>query len=136
MTRRLDVVTVEFQATPAQVWSALMTAHLTLGIPVVKEDRASGTAVYVHRNKGMLDGKRLSTYVDCGSTVTGSRADAYAVTITVSEALSAPRAGTTALSTGLNVWAKNPNESTASVPCSSTNALEKRIVELVVENLK
>ena len=136
MTRRLDVMTVEFQATAAQVWSALSTAHLELGIPVVKADRATGTASYIHRNKGMLDGKRVSTYVDCGSTVTGARADMYAVTITENEALSAPRAGTTALSIGLNTWAKNPNESTASVPCSSTGALEKRIVQLVVENMK
>src|SRR5258708_1289463 len=71
MTRRLDVTTVEFQATAAQVWSALLAAHLELGIPVVKEDRSTGTAVYVHRNKTMLDGKRLSSYVECGSTVTG-----------------------------------------------------------------
>ena len=134
--RQNDVSTVEFQATRAQVWTALVAAHEALGIPAAAVDAKAGTAVYVHKDHPLLDGKRVSAYVDCGTTMTGARADTYNVTIKVTEVLDSPRAGTIAVHTVVNAWAKSLGLSSDAVPCNSTEALEKRIAELLIERLK
>jgi hypothetical protein len=136
LIRRQDVSTIELAAPRDRVWSALIAVHAALGIPAAALDAKTGTAEFVYENRRLLDGKRLSTYVECGSTMTGERADMYSVSIRLNEAVEARGPEASAVYVLVNAWARDVGVSTDPVPCTSTRALEKRIAELVTARLK
>ena len=136
LTRDHEISTIELPASRDRVWKAVVSAHEALGLAMSSLDNMAGTAVYVHQRKHLLEGNRLSKYVDCGSTIYGDRSDTYAVTIKVSVAVEPRGPSATAVHSSVNAWARDPQTSSDAVPCSSTGLLEQRIAELIAGGLK
>ena len=122
-------VQVRVRGTPAGTMAALNQIYADLKIPIgtmSTEKSQIGNASYrvaTHH----IAGKWLSDYVDCGRDQTGgSRADGADVTISVLSAAVAV-GDSTDVRTFVSGWARPLNESTNSVPCQTTGALEQTI---------
>lgn len=125
-----DVVAASREA----VWSALVASYAELGLEVNHLDSASGQmglrSVRVPRRVG---GERLSTYLDCGTGLSGTIADTYRVTLTMLTGV-APGAGGMRLTTDIAAQAvSNEGASGAPVRCSTKGRLEERLHAMVRE---
>jgi hypothetical protein len=136
LTRDHEISTIELPASRDRVWKAVVAAHETLGLAMSSLDNNAGVAVYVHQRSHLLDGNRLSKYIDCGTTIYGDRTDSYAVTVRVTATVESRGPNTTAVHSGVNAWARDPQTSSDAVACSSTGLLEQRIAELIAAGLK
>lgn len=118
------------------VWLALPVVFERLGIPdagAAPDEKLFGTRGYRARR---VEGKRLSTYLDCGSGATAvPRADDYEVTLSVLTSLSAPATGGTMVLTSVDATAKPRSRAGNPVHCASEGTLELRVWELLVELL-
>ena len=83
---------------------------------------------------GRIEGRRLSLFFDCGSSIGGARADRYQVTASVMVQISVGDGGTL-VRTRVGATAKQRNVSGNAVPCQSRRRLERRILELIGEEL-
>jgi hypothetical protein len=122
-------------ATVGQVWSVLPTIFEQLEIETTTLDPAGaimGNAGYVARR---VEGRRLSTYLDCGRSFGREYADSYSVTLGVLVQLDTSADGQTLVRTILDAYARDPSQSGGSVHCITWGSLERRIGELVVEKL-
>lgn len=94
--------------------------------------RLSATASNIRQ----LGGQRLSTYIDCGHSMTSPKADAGQVQLTLSTWLE-PADGGTEVVTQLEASARDSGASTRPVPCSSRGEIERRIMKrLLLESLR
>ncbi len=119
------------------VWLALPQVYDLLGISEVgaaPEEKLFGSRGFRVRR---IEGKRLSTYLDCGSGATAvPRADDYEVTLSVLTSLSQPATGGTTVLTTVDATAKPRAVASNPVHCSSEGTLELRLWELLVEALQ
>jgi hypothetical protein len=118
------------------VWDVLSEVYERLEIPVavrLPEQRVLGNRGFRARR---IEGKRLSTYLDCGRGMTSvPYADEYAVTMLALTQLSRAEAGGTRVETTVDGRAKPQAVSGNQLHCASRGSLEQRVAQLVVELL-
>jgi hypothetical protein len=119
---------VTMELTPDQAWRGLLAAYDALGIPVASMDAGTRFLGANVRTRGRLGGVRLSTYLDCGRTQGGPSADTYDVHLVVETRLQPGELETTRVSTLIEATARPSSFAAAPVRCSSTGALERRIL--------
>lgn len=117
----------------AEAWKRLLAAYDSVGIALTVADEATRTV----GNEGMrrthtLAGKRLSDYLNCGTGSSGGpNADLYAVTMSVVSQVHPVADNSSEIATMVQATAAPMTFGTPPVPCSTTNALEDRLVALV-----
>ena len=124
------------EATVTQVWGVLPGIFEQLAIETTTVDPSQaliGNAGYRARR---IEGRRLSTYFDCGRVMGREYADSYTVTLAVMVQLVTAADGRTVVRTILDAYARDPSTSSASVHCITWGSLERRIGDLVVERLE
>ena len=111
------------------VWAALPDAYNSLEIELTVIDPPSGTIgnrSFIRTRS--LGGKRLSAYFDCGSSMTGMRADEGRMVVSVVSRATAGADGQTSLATTVSgVVQTNEGASAQAIPCASSGALEETI---------
>jgi len=122
-------VTTSIHAPLRAVWAALPEVYNSMGIQLTVIDQPSGTVgnrSFVRTRT--LDGKRMSAYFDCGSSMTGMRADEGRMTITaVSRATDVANGETSLATTVSGTVQTNEGASAQNIPCASTGVLEESI---------
>jgi len=118
-------------ATPLEVWSTLFSVFETLEV----ETRLVDIGALLIGNPGYrarrIEGRRLSTYLECGSGPGRPNADQYEVTLQLMVQLEGGPNGGTIVTTLLDAYAKSRSVSGNAIHCSSRGRLEPRIVELI-----
>jgi hypothetical protein len=131
------IATAEMPVTADAAWQALPRAYAALGIEVKLMDPASRTLGNLQlRPHGGIHGKRMSEYLDCGTTMTGAAmADVYAVHLSVRTQISAN--GTTSRAhTLVSATARSMDgTSNDAVPCISRGKLEPLIAATLLTSL-
>jgi hypothetical protein len=119
------------------VWEVLPTVYQALGIP----DGAGDSRSLVYGNGGYrprrIDGKRLSTYVDCGSGLTAvPNADQYEVTMIILTQLE-PVEGSpgTTVKTTVDANARPRTHAGNQIHCQSKGTLEMRVTNQILLTL-
>lgn len=136
ITRDNDVRSLQLSAPRARVWTALMATHDAIGTTASVLDAGAGSATFIHQNSKQLMGKALSTYVDCGRSTQGARADLYNVTIKVTQLIRAQGENATTLHTVVSAWAKPMGMSGDAIQCYTSGALERKIGEIMQTRLQ
>jgi hypothetical protein len=120
----------------AEAWPALLAAWEALDIPIDQQD-ARGYALRsrAYRMPRQMGGKRRSELLDCGTTMTGQRADAWDVTLEIMTGLRQENPARTRVSTVV-IAAARPREGTSNSPvsCQSKGELEKIIIRQLAEH--
>jgi hypothetical protein len=116
-----------------RVWGAVRAAYDSVSVPVAIMETSTGTIgngnLRVRRRLGTT---MLSRYINCGSTQGGPSADTYEVQLSVSTTVRpGTTAGTTTVTTSVEARGRPITISSEYTICTSTGALEARIVELV-----
>jgi hypothetical protein len=110
-------------------WTRLPAAFASLGLPGGTASESSRTLtvgpVVVARRLG---GARLSTYLNCGNSLSHPNADTHSVHLTVVSQL-VDTGGRTRVETRVHATATPRVTSGAAVACSSSGALERRIAQ-------
>jgi hypothetical protein len=136
LTHQSMVSATAFSGSRAQVWSAVLKAHETLGLPVVSIDEKAGIARYqVVSRTGSIAGRPAGNLVDCGLGSAGPRVTTHRVTMSVTETLATDDTGNTRVLTVVDAIARSPGMSADALPCNSTGKLEKEIVALIAAQL-
>lgn len=123
-------------APAVEAWPALLQAFETLNMPIAeRDDRAYTLRTRGHRMARQIQGKRRSELLDCGSTMTGLRADNWDVTIEVVTALRQENPARTRVAMLVTAVAR-PREGTSNSPvsCQSRGELERIIVRQLAEH--
>lgn len=115
------------------VWGALPAAYSHLGLPINAIDTKThliGTGPVMVRRS--LAGTSLSTYLECGSDVTGqSKANFYSVQLDVRTQLEAAPDSGTIVRTMVEASGRDASSSNNPVRCSTKGHLEHRLTELL-----
>lgn len=129
-------VSSTFSVPPQRVWPLLPAVYERLEIPVLEvapERMTLGNpALEVRR----IDGKRLGSYVDCGTTLSGVVANLYDVTLRIATRLTDSPEGGTLMTTSLDAWAEPRTTRGDPIHCRSRNTLETRVAELLAAFLE
>ena len=135
LTNDLELVNKELPLERALIWGVLPGVYQEFGIPVT----TTNPGIFQVGNAGFevqrVNGKRMNTYLDCGTSRGGPLANSHQVTLTVFTKLievSEQRTEVSTLVTGTAV-----HRSTAGYPvsCRSRETLEEIITDRVVEAL-
>jgi len=117
-----------------KAWTAYPTVFGELGIPpgiVDQKQHVFGNAGL--KMRGSLGGRRLSTYLDCGTTAGMANADTYDLIVRVVSQVVLADAGLASLRTQVEASAHSSGDSGPGVRCVSTGALEARIAHMMSE---
>jgi hypothetical protein len=128
---------VRIPAAPSRVLPALRGVFDDLAIPVTTNDPSSGRLGNTNFWKSRrLGNEPISTYLNCGSTITGLAADTYRVYISLLTAVRPDGSGGSELETAFTAQAQNMEGTTADrVACGTTGRLEERIQKMVLQKL-
>jgi hypothetical protein len=136
LTRQTLVHSVEFAYPHNRVWAALLAAHEHDGMKLTLVDERAGVLAYEFQDRNRdLAGKLAASYVDCGMGPAGPRATTYRLTLRLTHQIESSHKTMTRLSSRVHASARHPGMSSAIIECSSTGALEKRMVGLVAAQL-
>lgn len=116
---------------PQDAWAALPQAFLTLEIEASTVDRPSLSMGNERFVASRIEGRSLSSYIDCGTTFGRARADQFRVTMQVLVQLAPAPGGGTRVRTMLDAYAEPRDVAGNSYHCTSTGALERRVAELL-----
>lgn len=127
------IVSEVVDATPEAAWAALPQAWADLGLTVLESSGAARTLgnsrLAVSRRLGNVP---LSRYLSCGSGIQGPFADLYRVQMSIQSTVVPASGGGVEIRTFIDAVARNPEgTSSAQVPCTSTQRLEREIVAKV-----
>ena len=116
-------------AAPDAVWAALKASLETLGVPIGFEDRAAGEIGHAQTKLFRRMGKqRLSSYLRCGSGLTGPNADSYQVYLSFVAFMKPLDDATVAVAPFLTAQAVDvAGGRNDAVQCTSTGRLESNI---------
>jgi hypothetical protein len=123
-------------APPAEIWALLHGYYLEHGIPLETVDQPNWTL----GNRGYLvsrslGGRRLSFFLDCGSTMLGARADTERVQVSVVSVLEEIEGGTLLRTRVTGTTRPSAGASGNPVACVSSGQLELRFAALIEESL-
>lgn len=113
-----------------QLWRALPAAYQALGIPVGHQEAAThviGSPDFKVRRR--LASVPLTRYFECGRTQDGPNAETYELHLSVLTQLRPAATGGTTVSTTIQALARPVTFVGEFARCTSTGALEARIVE-------
>jgi len=114
------------------VWLALPGVYGALEIEVTHSDPSRHVFGNPEYRARRVEGKRLSTYIDCGTGVTAvPKADDYQVSLSVTTTLAAGEDTSTVVTTTVDAYARPRAVSTNPVHCTSKGTLELRVVQLI-----
>jgi hypothetical protein len=119
-----------------QVWRALPAVYDKLAIPVTQistTNRVVGNTGFSVRRQ--LGGVPLTRYFDCGRTQDRPSAETYEIQLSALTTVQPKDSGST-VQTTIQATARPVNFAGSPVNCSSTGALETRIVELLKAQAK
>jgi hypothetical protein len=116
-------------ASPDSVLSALRAAYADIGVEVKYYDPATreiGNLEFVRMRK--MAGEPLTTFVNCGSTVTGLAADSYRITMLLVSTVK-PEGSSSRVETRFQSRAEDPAHGTSAGAngCQSLGTLEQRL---------
>jgi hypothetical protein len=121
------------RASPEAAWIGLPGVFEALEIPVDQVDsrqKLLGNSAFTTRRR--LGGQPLSTYLSCGSTLSGPIANQYDVRLSVLSQILPSAGGDARIRTRVEATARSRDgASSSSVPCATTGGLETRIAELL-----
>jgi hypothetical protein len=118
-----DNLVIPADAAWARLPQAFAAVGLEGGVPIEAEKTFSVGPTRITRRLG---GQRLSSYLNCGQSITHPNADTHAVMLTVSSQV-VPNGTATRLETRVQATATPLVSGGAMVACNSTGALENRI---------
>lgn len=114
------------------VWKALIQSYQEIGIPVTSIDEVNGIlGNRVFDVSRRLNGKSLSTYLGCGSNLSGEIANNGRVRIDLLSQLRPVEGGTRVETRVIATARSNEGTSTNATTCNSTGRLEELITSLV-----
>jgi hypothetical protein len=131
-----DRVSAAIPHPPEEVWAALPAAFDRLGIPVTQVAQDQMTLGNAELETRAIEGKRMGSYLDCGTTFSGAVANIYDVTLKVITRVTPSPEGGTSLVTTLDAWAEPRMTNGDAVHCRSRSRLEERIAEVTAEILE
>lgn len=117
------------------VWGVMPAVFERLQIETDYIDPATGTIGNGNFRPRRLGGRSLSTFLDCGSGLTGPYADAYAVRMSLLVQLSPAPGGGTTVRTAIDAYAEDRAVSARPIHCYSKGTLERQIWSMVAEML-
>lgn len=118
------------------VWRVLPGVYQELGIPVATSNYETRQVGNLGFEVQRVNGKRMNTYLDCGTSRTGPMANAYQVTLTVLTKLESVEGdGATKMTSAVDGTAVNRSTAGYPVPCTSRETLEELISDKVAEVL-
>lgn len=124
-------------APPVQTLIALKDAYTALGIEMKYSNPATselGNLNFVKMHS--IDGKPMSTYLNCGHTPYGLAADSYRIQMSmVSMVIRDSASGGSRIQTRLQAKGSDPGVSTEPRDCQSLGTLEARLHKLVKTEL-
>lgn len=121
---------------PQEVWAVLPAVFETLGIGTPTNNSATLTIGDPGSRIARIEGStRLSQYFDCGIGVLGPNADNYEITLQLIVQLGL-REGDTVVRTTLDAYARPRTAAGDPIHCSSQRTLERRILELIDQELR
>lgn len=125
----IDVRSDTLVAAEGDVYRYVVAAYNELGIPL-NEVRPDNRLIGAEsaRVRGALKGTRLSTYLRCGTNITGDVADQYDVYITALSQVQPLQQGA-AVHTYVQGFAVQGATSTNRIRCASSGRLEREILE-------
>jgi hypothetical protein len=128
---------VNVNAAFTRVYHATVLAFEGLKIPLKLQDSVAGRVGNLGLTQSrQLAGSRLSRFLDCGSTLTGLRADSYRIEMPLIAILARVGPQTTRVRVALVGSARDMSgPSTDPVLCLSTGVLEKQIHDAIVRHL-
>lgn len=134
---RNDASFAEF-ALPARltaVWGTLPAVFEQLGIEPTYVDSGQGRIGNARYTRSRIERRSMSTYIECGSGLTGPYADAYEVTLSILVHVVPNGQQGTVVRTNLDAFATQRSANSTSIHCTSKGALERRIRALIEERL-
>lgn len=125
-----------FAGNPFRVHRALVKVYQALKIPLGINDSMIGQVGQTGMPLRSIDGKRMSTWVGCGTGMTGPYADIHRVTAAIVSWVYA-KGDSSVVRTGVFAGAVDVAEGSSSLPkpCATTGLLEERIRTLLREEL-
>jgi hypothetical protein len=115
------------------VWMALPRVYEMLGIPDVGAEPTQRIYGSMDFRARRIEGKRLSTYIDCGMGTTAvPNADDYQVTMSVLTRLTPGQDNGTMAITTVRATARPRATNRNPVSCQSKGTLESRVADLVM----
>lgn len=113
---------------PAVAWGRLASIYPALSIPVTTIDSSTHALGAVRASLMGRIGKHPMSYaIDCGQSAYGTpRSNSYHIALTALTQV-APAPEGSRITTVVSAFAQDPNQSSTSVQCSSTGALERDI---------
>jgi hypothetical protein len=131
-----DVMIATILAPMDSVWAVLPGVFLELGIePGTVDQRQHYLANTSFKVRRSIGGKRLSLYLDCGSSVAGPTADHVEVTMSLSVQVVADSSSLSHLRTQLNAYAIQEGTAAIRMHCGTKGGLEERIARMVTDDL-
>jgi hypothetical protein len=123
-----------FGAPVARVWAVLPDVLEQLDVPVTVREVPTrmGNAGYA---TSRVEGKRMSNWIDCGTSLNGVLANAYSITLQVLVTLEPRGDRDTGVRAYVDAVGRPRSTSGNSAHCNSKGTLEARILELVAERL-
>jgi len=125
---------VALPVAPSRAFDALKAVYAELGIPQVVSDPATGQVGNGNFFKSrQLADQPISTYLDCGDSLTGPAADIYRIYMSLVSVIRPSGNGTSELETAFRASAQNMSGAAAErVACTSTGRFEERIQRMVL----
>ena len=118
----------------SETWTMLPAVFERLGIEVAYSDPGTFTMGNAGTEIRRIEGKRLSTWLDCGyGTTAQANADTYTVHMSIMVTLGDVEQTGTEVGTRLEASAKPRSHSGHPVICTSKRTLEPRIAEVLKE---
>ena len=117
------------------VWGTLPSVFEQLGIEPTFVDARQGQIGNPEFRRSRIERRSMSTYLECGSGLTGDYADAYDVELSILVYVVPGVQGSTVVRTTLDAYATARSTNATSIHCTSKSMLERRIRELIEERL-
>lgn len=120
-----------FPASPAEVWQALTTAFIEMEIPVTEVQEPQRRLITDRVRVARIDGDRMGAFLDCGTNVSGQRADTYSITLDLVTTVEPAGPGSARVRTVLDASGHPRDTAGSPVHCTSTGELENRVFRRV-----
>ena len=136
MSSDIGVGALVVNAPEETVWDATVTLFEEFGLEVTRLEQANRTIGSSGRRTRRLNGKRLSTYLDCGmSRTAGPNADRYDVAVSLTIQVSVETSRSARVRTTLQGRGRPRTSNGNAVLCSSNGDLEGHIIETLRERV-
>jgi len=117
------------------VWAVLPAVYERLGIPPTVSDPPTLTMGNQRHRASRFEGSRMSTVIECGSSLGGPLANQYEITLSVLTTLT-PQGDDTVLTTTVDAFGEPRAVTGNRIHCTSKGLVELRVAQIVAETLE